>query len=111
MYAYILQHRLERSENYDPESQFCVPMIQIPTDQLLLRNDLMRLFSLAEIDYKQLLTYDKYGSILNQNKHCVNLYLVDHNVLSDQFSGFSSVFIEYASDSVVPERNNRSSRG
>lgn len=94
MYAYILQHRLETSEEYDPESHLCVPMIQIPTDQLLLRNDLMRLFSMAEIDYKQLLTYDKYGSMLNQKKQCVNLFLVDHNVLSDQFSGFSSVFLE-----------------
>ena len=95
VYAYILQNKLEKSKDYDPESHFCVPMFQIPTEQLLLRNDLMRLFSLAEIDYKQLLTYDKYGSMLSKEKCRVNLFLVDHNVLSDQFSGFSKV-VEFA---------------
>ena len=92
VYAYILQHKLQKRKDYEPESHFCVPIIQISTDQLLLRNDLMRLFSLTNIDYRQLLTYDKYCAILSQDKHRVNLYLVDHNVLSDQFSAFTPVF-------------------
>ena len=71
---------------------YYMPILPLPKEKMRLRNEVLRLFSYANIDYRELLYIPDYVHALKEESERVCLHLVDHNELAPSFQGLEDVF-------------------
>lgn len=71
---------------------YYMPILHLPKEKMRLRNEVLRLFSYASVDYRELLYIPDTLHALMEQKECVCLHLVDHNELAPLLQEFEDVF-------------------
>ena len=69
-----------------------MPILPLPKEKMRLRNEVLRLFSYASVDYRDLLYIPDTLHILKEQKERVCLHLVDHNELAQSLQELEDVF-------------------
>lgn len=69
-----------------------MPILPLPKEKMRLRNEVLRLFSYASVDYRDLLYIPDTRHILKEQKERVCLHLVDHNELAPSLQELGDVF-------------------
>lgn len=69
-----------------------MPILPLPKEKMRLRNEVLRLFSYASVDYRDLLYIPDTLHILKEQKERVCLHLVDHNELAPSLQELEDVF-------------------
>ena len=69
-----------------------MPILPLPKEKMRLRNEVLRLFSYASVDYRDLLYIPDTLHILKEQKERVCLLLVDHNELAPSLQELEDVF-------------------